>query len=195
MTALTRFTSIWIGTMVLLLAVPAAEARPPRGHAAWNKRGQRDWKRDRIAAANQAFQTAIDLHYREQYLWNLGRSFEELGHPQRALAIYQWLSANSGDLGDRYLRKLPEARARASAAVGAPTSTDHPSVPILPSFECPRGMEPVPAGPYWRGSDTPRPDALSPVHLVYVSAFCIDRHEVSVSAYSRCVAAEKCRAG
>jgi formylglycine-generating enzyme required for sulfatase activity len=56
-----------------------------------------------------------------------------------------------------------------------------------PAFACPDGMVPVAAGRFAMGSaDEP------PVHDVALSAFCIDRTEVTVQAYAACVATKKC---
>lgn len=49
----------------------------------------------------------------------------------------------------------------------------------------------VPAGSYKRGSRTGDGDEM-PVRTVFVSAFAIDRTEVTVSAYRRCVEAGRC---
>lgn len=58
---------------------------------------------------------------------------------------------------------------------------------------CPRGMVRVPAGRFWMGS----PDGIGdrdehPMHEVTLSAYCIDRTEVTVKAYLACVTDKGC---
>jgi formylglycine-generating enzyme required for sulfatase activity len=73
-----------------------------------------------------------------------------------------------------------------------------------PDAGCPLGMECqqggycasewevfVPAGTFWRGSQVVKSHA-SPAHTVYLSAFVIDRVEVSVANYAECVDAGVC---
>jgi formylglycine-generating enzyme required for sulfatase activity len=60
---------------------------------------------------------------------------------------------------------------------------------------CPAGMVPVPAGTFRMGS----PDAAGdsdehPQHQVTLTAYCIDKTEVTVKAYAACVAAKGCSA-
>jgi formylglycine-generating enzyme required for sulfatase activity len=60
---------------------------------------------------------------------------------------------------------------------------------------CPRGMVPVPAGTFWMGSSESEGDPDEhPQHEVTLSAYCIDRTEVTVEAYAECVAAGQCSA-
>ena len=58
-----------------------------------------------------------------------------------------------------------------------------------------RGMAFVPAGKFLMGCNeshgTVR-DREKPVHLVYLDAFFVDKHEVTVAAYRRCVEARVC---
>ena len=55
----------------------------------------------------------------------------------------------------------------------------------------PPGMVLVPTGWFRMGSE--QGDDEKPIHLVFLHAFFIDRHEVTVAAYARCVKAGKCR--
>ena len=58
---------------------------------------------------------------------------------------------------------------------------------------CPIGMVPVPAGTFRMGSPDEIGDANEhPQHKVTLSAYCIDRTEVTVKAYAACVAAKGC---
>jgi formylglycine-generating enzyme required for sulfatase activity len=56
---------------------------------------------------------------------------------------------------------------------------------------CPAGMALVPAGTFRIGSDSDEPDEI-PMHEVNVEAFCMDRAEVTVSAYAACVGSGQC---
>lgn len=56
---------------------------------------------------------------------------------------------------------------------------------------CPDGMVRIPAGHFAMGSRDGDPDEL-PVHDVTLSAYCIDRTEVTVKAYAACVATKRC---
>src|SRR5262245_60267408 len=61
---------------------------------------------------------------------------------------------------------------------------------------CPEGMVPIPAGTFEMGSDIPEADPdEKPVHRVTLSAFCMDRTEVTLDAYDACVKSGKCKAG
>ena len=60
---------------------------------------------------------------------------------------------------------------------------------------CPAGMLRVPGGAFAMGSpDGVGDDDEHPRHAVTVSAFCLDRTEVTVAAYEACVAAGRCTA-
>ena len=60
---------------------------------------------------------------------------------------------------------------------------------------CPDGMVRVPRGTFAMGSpDGTGDDDEHPRHQVTISAFCIDRTEVTVKAYEACVAANRCTA-
>src|SRR5262249_24958963 len=59
--------------------------------------------------------------------------------------------------------------------------------------ECPPGMVPVPAGRFNMGSPEGVGEADEhPQHEVILSAYCIDKTEVTVKAYAACVAAKGC---
>ena len=65
----------------------------------------------------------------------------------------------------------------------------------LRSHGCPPGMVRVPAGTFRMGSPAGIGDADEhPQHEVTLSAYCIDRTEVTVKAYAACVAAKGCSA-
>jgi eukaryotic-like serine/threonine-protein kinase len=86
------------------------------------------------------------------------------------------------DFVRRCVPQLPvrDAQGRRGAPPGAPRS-------------CPLNMSLIPAGTFWMGS----PDGLGaadehPQRQVRVAAFCMDRIEVTVSSYDRCVSAGVC---
>lgn len=61
---------------------------------------------------------------------------------------------------------------------------------------CPEGMLHIPAGTFEMGIDIP--EAYSnekPVHRVTLSAFCMDRTEVTLDAYDACVKSGRCADG
>jgi formylglycine-generating enzyme required for sulfatase activity len=61
---------------------------------------------------------------------------------------------------------------------------------------CPEGMVHIPAGTFEMGIDIPEAyPSEKPVHKVTLSAFCLDRTEVTLDAYDACVKAGKCRQG
>ncbi|HEX3480610.1 MAG TPA: SUMF1/EgtB/PvdO family nonheme iron enzyme [Kofleriaceae bacterium] len=75
----------------------------------------------------------------------------------------------------------------AAAACPAPGPRAEPA--------CPDGMVRVPRGTFAMGSpDGTGEDDEHPRHPVTISAFCIDRTEVTVKAYEACVAANRCTA-
>ena len=58
---------------------------------------------------------------------------------------------------------------------------------------CPDEMARVPAGTFTMGHPSDNPYALeAPAHRVTLDAYCIDRTEVTVDAYAKCVAAGGC---
>ncbi len=66
-----------------------------------------------------------------------------------------------------------------------------PAAPTKAPKEVP-GMVYVPAGPFIMGSDLGEWDDESPRHLVELSAFYIDKYEVTNAEYGKCAAAGKC---
>src|SRR4051812_21910413 len=70
--------------------------------------------------------------------------------------------------------------ARAEPVPGAPAASP-----------CPAGMLLVPGGTFAMGSVTAYPDE-APVHSVAVASYCLDRTEVTVAAYRRCVDEKRC---
>jgi formylglycine-generating enzyme required for sulfatase activity len=72
---------------------------------------------------------------------------------------------------------------------GAPAVPAPPAATRAPA--CPDGAVLVPEGTFTMGSTSGETDEL-PLHQVKLSAFCIDRTEVTVAAYRRCTA-EKLR--
>lgn len=59
---------------------------------------------------------------------------------------------------------------------------------------CPSDMVLAEAGQFFMGSDEEDYAAWQPAHQVQLDAFCIDRHEVSVSDYASCVDSGACTA-
>lgn len=61
------------------------------------------------------------------------------------------------------------------------------------SCACPSGMAPIPAGRFWMGSaEGSAPLEQNPQRHVTMRSFCMDRTEVTVSAYRACVVAGAC---
>ena len=93
----------------------------------------------------------------------------------------------------------PRVLSRASPEKATVTTPIPPRVPSGASPEkaavtgCSDEMVPVPAGTFLMGSRDGVGDADEhPQHDVTLSAFCIDKTEVTVAAYTRCVASGKC---
>jgi len=77
-------------------------------------------------------------------------------------------------------------------AVAACAGTSrHPSDRSAPAAACPSGMVLVPSGTYSMGDDDGDPDE-KPAHQVTVTAFCIDRTEVTVAMYGECARRASC---
>lgn len=75
-----------------------------------------------------------------------------------------------------------------------PPVTPAPVAPAAPAFACPHAAVPIPGGTYWRGSAPGEGEPTEePQHQVTLPAFCIDRTEVTVARFERCVAAGRCR--
>jgi formylglycine-generating enzyme required for sulfatase activity len=64
-----------------------------------------------------------------------------------------------------------------------------PAAPTV--VTCPVGMVTVPAGQFYMGFDAPD-SAAYPPHAVRLSAYCIDRNEVTVEQYLACSQTGKC---
>jgi eukaryotic-like serine/threonine-protein kinase len=61
---------------------------------------------------------------------------------------------------------------------------------------CPDGMVHIPAGTFEMGSNFEKAfPKEKPIHRVTLSAFCMDRTEVTIDAYAECVKAGKCGEG
>ena len=81
-----------------------------------------------------------------------------------------------------------------ASASAASASAPKPKKPTKPSNEVktPTGlMMRIPAGTFKMGSDTPG-TFEKPVHEVNISAFLLDKYEVTVEAYQACVKEKKC---
>ncbi len=68
-----------------------------------------------------------------------------------------------------------------------PDVVDAPVVVDVPA-PCPTGMAYIPAGDFLMGDPTPDAYRSQPIHGVHLSAYCIDRTEVTVADYARCAA-------
>lgn len=80
-----------------------------------------------------------------------------------------------------------------SATAPAPDAPIPPARRDAPMRACPAGMVHVPAGTFTMGHDSPDKFAYaSPAHAVTLDAYCIDRTEVTVAAYERCVEKRGC---
>ncbi len=80
--------------------------------------------------------------------------------------------------------------------VPPPTATTTPSPlpppPPVPPSPCPEDMVLVPAGTFTMGSQNGQGDADEhPAHKVTLSAFCMDKTEVTVAAYRKCATEER----
>jgi eukaryotic-like serine/threonine-protein kinase len=85
-------------------------------------------------------------------------------------------------------------RSPSSPLADAPPSSSG-APPGAGAGSCPEGMVRVPAGSFQMGSPEGRGGADEhPRHEVKLSAYCIDRTEVTVAAYEACVAAGACLA-
>lgn len=93
----------------------------------------------------------------------------------------------------------PLRRTSSSVVVTTPPTPPTPSTFIMRprppplSRRCPTDMVDIPAGTFAMGSTADVDEG--PVHDVTVSAFCMDRTEVTVGAYKACVTAGNCTIG
>src|SRR5262249_38412439 len=81
----------------------------------------------------------------------------------------------------------------ASASASASTSAS-PAAPALPPGACPEPMVGIdPKGPVWIGSKEGEGESDErPRHQVTLKPYCMDRTEVTVAAYAKCVSNKKC---
>jgi formylglycine-generating enzyme required for sulfatase activity len=76
---------------------------------------------------------------------------------------------------------------------GSPSPDPAGSLAPSPVRDCPADMVRVPAGTFWMGSPSWVGDADEhPTHEVALSAYCIDRTEVTVKTYANCVRTRRC---
>jgi formylglycine-generating enzyme required for sulfatase activity len=68
--------------------------------------------------------------------------------------------------------------------------TEPSSTPVPPA--CPAGMVFVPSGHFFMGTDD-GPEATRPAHPVKLTAFCIDRYEVTIADYKSCSDTGACK--
>ncbi len=93
-------------------------------------------------------------------------------------------------------RTHPESDAGvADVSVAPDVPAPPPPTPPPPAPRCPDGMVLVPEGTFTMGSDGDAGESDErPAHRVHLSAFCIDRTEVTVRAYHECVSSGGCTA-
>jgi formylglycine-generating enzyme required for sulfatase activity len=102
-------------------------------------------------------------------------------------------------------RPAPDDRSEQASASSA-TASARPSASATPAAsgssakpaptQCPEGMLPVPGGRFWVGSADDRGTGEeSPRFETEIAPFCLDRTEVTVEAYRRCVEKGDCKAG
>src|SRR4030095_1504580 len=91
------------------------------------------------------------------------------------------------------------ARADADAQQPQPTAAAASAMPSAsasakPSVKAPSGMVEIPAGIFLMGADANRSNPEEqPAHDAIVAAFYLDKTEVTMSAYGRCVSAGSCK--
>lgn len=84
-----------------------------------------------------------------------------------------------------------QLRAKSEAAE---TPVDVATPPPAVALGCPAGMQAIPAGEFFMGSDADTAsDAEKPSHHVILRGYCLDITEVTVAAYQKCSVAGKCR--
>ena len=90
---------------------------------------------------------------------------------------------------------LPGAEAREAAAKAPAASASNLTLgqKAPASQSCPEGMQPIAGGEFWAGSPRERgsPEE-SPRYRTRLADFCLDRTEVTVSAYAQCVKTGAC---
>lgn len=83
----------------------------------------------------------------------------------------------------------------ASSTAAQPTVRPSGSMTSVPELNlCPEGALVVSGGRFKMGSDDPVSKDDAPTHNAFLDTFCIDRTEVTVAAYGRCLAAGSCTA-
>ena len=97
-----------------------------------------------------------------------------------------------GSLGEaqRCARRCPRSAARDARGCCVPSTPTAPA-PARPAT-CAEGRIRIPGGTFEMGTTDPRVSSRAPVHTVTLSPYCIDRTEVTVEAYERCVARGVC---
>jgi formylglycine-generating enzyme required for sulfatase activity len=96
--------------------------------------------------------------------------------------------SNKGTGGDKADASASSVASSTPAPVPVPTT----QTPPVASVSCPAGMAPIPAGTFTMGSKEYDEDERPP-HPVSVGAFCVDLTEVTVAAFSACVAKGMCK--
>lgn len=81
--------------------------------------------------------------------------------------------------------EAPTLAASPNAAVGSASAT-------RAAPQCPEGMAMSGGGSYFMGSNDSAYESWRPAHKVRLSPFCIDKHEVTASAYKACSDAGEC---
>jgi eukaryotic-like serine/threonine-protein kinase len=109
------------------------------------------------------------------------------------------LAATAGALVTAAIFRPDSASSRRPVAAAvhvdaAPASASAPTSAPIARTACPAGMVLVPGGRFFMGSDEPIAlDFERPAHKVKLDAYCIDRTEVTVSAYKQCSDRGACR--
>jgi formylglycine-generating enzyme required for sulfatase activity/serine/threonine protein kinase len=97
----------------------------------------------------------------------------------------QWLDA-------RTAVAVPSASTPAVGS-GAPDASAATSAAAAPATTCPDGAALVVGGSFFMGSDEATFKLWQPAHRVSVDAYCIQKTEVTVEAYTKCVDAGACK--
>lgn len=124
------------------------------------------------------------------------------GAPRNGRRTLRWITVHTvASVSDRFVqagsRYLAAARAWGLAQRCPPTpeypAPPAPPPPHAPAASCPSSMALLPTGTFQMGGED-RTSLAVPVHPATVTAFCLDRTEVTVAAYERCVRARACTA-
>lgn len=121
---------------------------------------------------------------------------------QRSVAVLELIAGLSMALGCGRVAPPGAAEAQTAgssvsivASPSAPSATRTPSMPSAQSSgpTCPTDMVAIPGGPFWVGTSSQQGDPEEmPRYRTQLAPFCLDRTEVTVDAYSACVAARRC---